>query len=235
MSDGTPIQVNFGKPMALFPLDTAALLPQQVLHLHVFEPRYRQMVEHALDGSGQFAMAVFEGSEWKTNYHGRPALKPAVCIGQIVQHEKQADGCYNVLVQGVCRARVIEESAPEQGRLYREATLEPVGIEEGEESKLYGVRERFRQLLTDGPLTRLAAAEIMVEKIDDEEIPTGVILDLVSFAIPARRDVRYRLLAEGDAGERAEHIEKEMLHLAHVLKVASSQHPEEWPKGCSWN
>lgn len=235
MSDGTPIQVNFGKPMPVFPLDTAALLPQQVLHLHIFEPRYRQMVERALDGSGQFAMAVFEGDEWKKNYHGRPALKPAVCIGQIVQHEKQADGCYNLLVQGVCRARVVEESPPEQGRLFREATLEPVGIEDEEEVKLYGVRERFRELLTDGPLTKLAAAEIMVEKIDDEEIPTGVILDLVAFAIPTRRETRYRLLEEGDAGERADCVEKEMLHLAHVLKTASSQHPETWPKGCSWN
>ncbi len=235
MSDGTPIQVNFGKPVPIFPLDTAALLPQQVLHLHIFEPRYRQMVERALDGSGQFAMAVFEGDEWKKNYHGRPPIKPAVCIGQIIQHEKQADGCYNLLVQGVCRAKVVEESEPEQGRLFREATLEPVGIEDEEEVKLYGVRERFRELLTDGPLTRLAAAEIMVEKIDDEEIPTAVILDLVAFAIPTRREIRYRLLEEGDAGERADCVEKEMLHLAHVLKIASSQHPETWPKGCSWN
>ncbi len=235
MSDGTPIQVNFGKPVPLFPLDTAVLLPQQVLHLHIFEPRYRQMVERALDGSGQFAMAVFEGQDWKTNYHGRPPLKPAVCIGQIIQHEKQPDGCYNVLVQGVCRARVIEESPPSQGRLYREATLEPVGIEEEAESKLYGVRERFRELLSNGPLTKLAAAEIMVEKIDDGEIPTAVILDLVSFALPTRREVRYRLLAEGDAAERAEHVEQEMLHLSGVLKLACDQHPEEWPKGCSWN
>ncbi|MFM9995855.1 MAG: LON peptidase substrate-binding domain-containing protein [Phycisphaerales bacterium] len=235
MSDSAPIQVNFGKPMPLFPLDTAALLPQQVLHLHIFEPRYRQMVERALDGAGQFAMAVFAGDDWKKQYHGRPPIKPAVCIGQIVQHEKQPDGCYNLLLQGVCRARVVEESPPDQGRLYREAMLEPVGVDEAEETKLYGVRERFRELLTEGPLTKLAAAEIMVEKIDDEEIPTGVILDLVAFAIPARREVRYRLLAEGDAGERAECVETEMLHLRRVIEVAATQHPEEWPKGCSWN
>lgn len=235
MSEAAPIQVNFGKPMPFFPLDAAALLPQQVLHLHIFEPRYRQMVERALDGAGQFAMAVFAGDDWKKNYHGRPAVLPAVCVGQIVQHEKQADGCYNLLVQGVCRARIVKELPPHQGRLYREAILEPVGVEESEEVKLYGVRERFRELLTDGPLTRLSTAEIMVEKIDDEDIPTGVILDLVSFVLPTRREVRYRLLAEGDAGERAECVEREMRHLAHVLKVAQTQHPEEWPKGCSWN
>ena len=52
MSDETAIQVNFGRPMPVFPLDQVTLLPQQVLPLHIFEPRYRQMVTDALDGSG---------------------------------------------------------------------------------------------------------------------------------------------------------------------------------------
>lgn len=235
MSDGQPIQVNFGRAMPLFPLDTVALLPQQVLPLHIFEPRYKQMVERALDGPGQFATAVFAGHDWKKNYHGRPAIRPAVCIVQIVQHEKQQDGCYNLLVQGVCRARVVEESPPAKGRLYREATLEPIGIDDEEDFKLGNLRERLREMLTEGPLTRLAAAAPIVERIDDEEIPTPVILDLVAFAIPTRRDIRYRLLAEGDASERAECVEQEMVHLQHVLKQADAQHADQWPKGCSWN
>jgi len=129
VSEETSIQVNFGRPIPIFPLDAVTLLPQQVLPLHVFEPRYRQMVDQALDGAGQIAMAVFEGEEWKDDYHGRPALRPAVCVGQIVQHEKLFDGRYNLLLQGVCRARIIEEMAPDGERLYRVAMLEPVGLD----------------------------------------------------------------------------------------------------------
>ncbi len=235
MAEENAIQVNFAKAMPLFPLDTAALLPQQVLPLHIFEPRYYQMVERALDGAGQFAMAVFEGGDWKKNYHGRPPLRPAVCVGQIVQHEKLPDNKYNVLLQGVCRARIVRESPPESERLYRSARLEPIGIDEEAESKLYGVRERLTELLTDGPLARLAHAEWVLERIKDDEIPTAVILELASFALPTAREIRYRLLAEPDAGERAGIIEQELLSLQHLIRVAGSQHPEEWPKGCSWN
>lgn len=235
MAEEASIQVNFGKAMPLFALDNAALLPQQVLHLHIFEPRYLQMVAHALDGNGQFAIAVFEGKRWKQEYHGRPPLRPAVCIGQIVQHEKLADGRYNLLVQGVCRARILDEEAPSEERLYRLARLEPVGIDPDEEQKLYGVRERFTELLSDGPLTKLAAAEWIVERVQNSEIPTPVVLELVGFALSTRRETRYRLLEEGDAGERADIVEKELLDLQHLIKLASAQHPEQWPKGCSWN
>jgi Lon protease-like protein len=235
MPEESAIQVNFGRPLPIFPLESAALLPQQILPLHIFEPRYRQMVEDVLDGSGQFAMAIFDGPHWKKEYHGRPPIRPAVCIGQIMQHEKQEDGCYNILVQGVCRARIIEEVKACQDRLYREARLEPVGIDSEEETKLYGIRERLTELLSDGPLSKLNHAEWVIKRIRDEAIPTAVILELVSFALPTAREVRYSLLAEGDAGHRADMIEHELLTLQHLIKRAMTQHPESWPKGCSWN
>jgi hypothetical protein len=91
------------------------------------------------------------------------------------------------------------------------------------------------ELLTEDPLSRLSHAEWMVERIKDEDIPTAVILELASFALPTAREVRYKLLAEADAGERAGLIETELLSLQRLIRVAGAQHPEAWPKGCSWN
>jgi Lon protease-like protein len=233
--DESTIQVNFGRPIPLFPLDSVVLLPQQVLPLHVFEPRYRQMVEKALDGSGQIAMAVFRGSRWKKEYHGRPPLLPAVCLGQILQHEKLPDGRYNLIVQGVCRAKILAESPPSSERLYREAYLEPVGVNGDEEERLYGVRERLAGLLGEGPLTKFTAAEWVLERINNEEIPTAALLELVSFTMVSDSKLRYRLLQEADAESRADLIESELLHLQRVVRQAEAQHPEAWPKGCSWN
>jgi uncharacterized protein len=240
MAEETSIQVNFARPVPLFPLDSAVLLPQQVLPLHIFEPRYVQMVERVLDGPGQFAVAVFRGEHWKQEYHARPPLMPAVCLAQIVQHERLDDGRYNILVQGVCRARILDEvpsPASEVGpeRLYRVASLEPVGIDPEEETKLYGVRERLTELLEEGPLVQLTHAEWVVERIRNGDIPTGVVLELVSFALPTRRETRYRLLEEGDAGERAEIISRELSGLRRLIALARAQRPEEWPKGVSWN
>jgi hypothetical protein len=110
-----------------------------------------------------------------------------------------------------------------------------VGIDSDEEKKLYGVRERLTELLSDGPLSKLSHADWVVKRIKDEAIPTAVILELVSFALPTAREVRYCLLAEADAGERAELIEHELLDLQHLIRRASEQGSDAWPKGCSWN
>jgi len=234
-AEETSIQVNFARPMPLFPLDKPVLLPHQVLPLHIFEPRYRQLVEHALDGAGQLASAVFQGDAWKTQYHGRPPLRPAVCVGQILQHEKLSDGRYNILVQGICRARIIRETVPCEGTLYREAMLQPVGVGEDPEEHLYGVRERFAELLADGPLTQLAASDFLLARLRDESIPMSALLEFVSFRFITDPALRYRLLAEPDAGARAELIESELLHLQRLVRRAANQRPELWPKGCSWN
>lgn len=229
------IQVNFGRPMPLFPLDQVSLLPQQVLPLHIFEPRYRQMIENALDGSGQIAMAVFEGRQWQEEYHGRPAICPAVCIGQIVQHEKLTDGRFNLLLQGVCRARVIEELDPDGEKLYRSAMLEPVGIDQPEEDALAPVRSRLEHALAEGPLKQMTASEPILEYIRNPQIPTVALLELVSFTMLNDSRVRYALLEEGDAHTRADLIEDELDKLSRLVRLALRQHPEEWPKGCSWN
>jgi len=234
MSDQMTIQVNFARPIPLFPLDSVALMPQQIQPLHIFEPRYTQMVSHALDGAGQIAMAVFDGERWQLEYHGNPPLRRAVCIGQIIQHEQASGGRYNIVLQGVCRARILEEFIPDEDRQYREALLEPVGIEE-ETDELHDVRRRLDRMLGDGPLTQLAAAGWIVERVRNDEIPTSALLELVSFTVLSDRELRYRLLDEGDSIARARLIEGELRHLEDLIERAAAQHPEDWPKGMSWN
>jgi uncharacterized protein len=282
------VHVNFGKPIPLFPLDSVTLLPQQVLPLHIFEPRYRQMIEHALDGAGLVAMAIFEGADWKSEYHGRPPIKPIVCVGHIVQHEKTPDGRYNLLLQGVCRARILRELPPSEDRLYRAGYLEPFGVpgamndestdeadedseddtspehdvptesetglppplkppppvqhmgaelplEEGGQRSLDDARERITKMLSDGPLSKLVVAEPVLEYLRNEEIPSHAILELVAFPLTSDNDVRYELLAEGDPAARARIILRELTSLERLLRLATAQHPERWPKGLSWN
>lgn len=244
MADPPSIQVDFGRPMPLFPLNGVTLFPQQVLPLHVFEPRYRQMVRALLDGSGQFAMATFAGEEWKKNYHGRPRVRRVVCIGQIAQHEsipgeEPGEERYNVLLQGICRARILRELPAQEGKLYREAMLEPVGLEAAAETKLTGVRQRLERLLSDGPLTHMRAAEPLLEFIQDSKVPTTALLEVVSFTLLGEavinQESRYQLLAEPDASERARMIVGHLGDLSSLISRARSHRPTDAPKGCSWN
>ena len=235
MSDETAIQVNFGRPMPIFPLDQVTLLPQQVLPLHIFEPRYRQMVTDALDGSGQIAMAVFEGRDWKQQYHGRPPIRPAVCIGHIAQHEKLADGRYNIILRGVCRARVIKELAPRDARLYREAMLEPIGLEQDETPTLKALRISIEQDLDAGPLSRLTDGATLLEYVRDDDIPTAALIELISFTLVKDREKRYRLLEEGDADARAEMVRREIAEIDRMIRLALPQTGGEYPRGYTPN
>ena len=246
MSDEQTIQVNFGKPMPIFPLPGVSLMPQQLLPLHIFEPRFRQMTQAVLDGSGQIAMAVVDTSApdaLMTNPAAPepvPPVRPAVCIGQIVQHERLPDGRYNLLLQGVCRARIEREVEPEPGedRMYRVAILRPVdpmGLSaESAEFELLEMRRWLEESLRSDPLTRLAGAEQVLEYIRNEDVPSAALLELIGYSI-IDRSVHYELLAEGDVSRRAGIIRRELENTASLLQRAGRQRPEDWPKGMSWN
>jgi Lon protease-like protein len=237
MNDEVSIRVNFSRAMPVFPIDGVVMLPQQVMPLHIFEPRYRQMVERALDGLGQIAMATFEGESWKQEYHATPPLRPAVCVGQIVQHEKLDDGRFNILLQGVCRARVVDEIPPDGERLFREAVLEPIGVEsEGiEHPEAEQLRSWIDRALDSGPLTRLVVADQVRKYVENDDVPTEALLELVSFALLSDPAVRYRLLEEGRLDERCRLIRAGLNDLATLILKADAQNPESWPKGMSWN
>lgn len=235
MSAEESIRVNFSRPIPLFPLAGVTLLPQQVLPLHIFEPRYRQMVSRSLDAAGQIAMASFRSDAFRDESPTPPPLRPAVCIGQIIQHEQLADGRFNMLLQGVCRARIVDESPHDPERLYREAHLEPIGSQDSDNPALEAIRTRIGEQLTSGSLAELDSAQRILEFVDNDDVPTGALLELLSFTLIDDDETRYRLLEEGEPAGRAEILRKQLDHLESLLRAAARQRDVEWPKGCSWN
>jgi len=243
--DPSSITVNFRRPVPLFPLDKVVLMPMQVAPLHLFEPRYRQMVDEALDGPGLIAMAVFGRRDWEQEYHGNPPLRPAVCVGRIAEHEKLPDGRYNILLQGLCRARITKEEMPDADRMYRRAFVQPIGAlpgsatdpttENPEGPDLTGFRERLLEHLEDGKLSRMSIADALSGYARDTDLPVEVLVDVAAFALIDDNEMRYKLLSEGDPEIRADIVEDQAAKLERMLAQAEKQRPEDWPKGISYN
>jgi Lon protease-like protein len=91
--------------LKVFPLPSAVLLPGGIMPLHIFEPRYRAMLKDAMDTDSVFAMAqVVPGQE--RELAGKPELDAMLCVGVVSVHESLEDGRSNLVLTGVCRARI---------------------------------------------------------------------------------------------------------------------------------
>jgi len=104
----------------LFPLPTTVFYPNTSLPLHIFEPRYRDMVEDALNGKGEIGMVLLKPG-WESNYQGAPEIMNIGCIGKITRHSELPEGKYNILLSGLYRFRILNEI---KGKTYRQAEVE---------------------------------------------------------------------------------------------------------------
>jgi hypothetical protein len=98
------------------------LFPNTIVPLHIFEPRYRAMVEDALKGDRLIAMALLKPG-WETDYEGAPPVHEVLGVGRIVREERLEDGRFNILLQGVARARIEEQMPPAPYRRARITVL----------------------------------------------------------------------------------------------------------------
>src|SRR5688500_19036057 len=102
---------SYTGPVALFPLPTLVLFPHTIVPLHIFEPRYRAMVGDALLGDRLIAMALLKPG-WGKDYEGAPPVHEVVGVGRILRDERTGDGRYNILLEGIARARIEEHLPP---------------------------------------------------------------------------------------------------------------------------
>ena len=121
-------QMALPEILAVFPLTGVMLLPGTVLPLHIFEPRYRAMVEDALEANKIFGMIqpyVPQDDNRGPGPGGEnlaPDLYKVGCAGYIDKWEKLPDGRFFVELKGVNRFRLTEELGLQRG--YRRVRAE---------------------------------------------------------------------------------------------------------------
>lgn len=112
---------NLPTVIPVFPLPNVVLFPEVMLPLHIFEPRYRQMVTDTADKSPPLiGMALLRGN-WQEQYQGNPEIFPIGCAGEMVRVVPLPDGRFNILLKGIREYQIKEESF---AKSYREAVVE---------------------------------------------------------------------------------------------------------------
>lgn len=221
---------EFSGRAALFPLPGATLFPNVMLPLHIFEPRYRCMAEDVVKTDRFIAIALLRDG-WEDKYEAKDCpIHDVVCLGRVVADERLQDGRYYMLMQGVCRARLIGE---EQTDLpYRIGNLDPIQDIYPHEPVIDRDRRReelvswFRQVFPklDLDASLLGALE--------QGISLGELCDLIAHAMRPRPEDAMRLLQQVDVDQRSDLL-LEMLKLQCRSEVQQTGRP--FPPGFSLN
>ena len=103
----------------VFPLPNVVFFPKTYLPLHIFEPRYREMVADAAAQGQCIGMALLKEG-WEEDYYGNPPIFQTGCVGRLVKLERLADGRANILLYGLCRYDIVQEFYEKS---YREAAI----------------------------------------------------------------------------------------------------------------
>ena len=176
----------------LFPLSGAILFPRSQLPLHIFEPRYREMVRDVMEGPGRIGMIQpVAGDEYQLHSIG--------CIGELVGVEELEDGRFNIVLHGASRFRLIGEA--DLGTSYRQADVEPdiLGDDDPPPLGLAARAEVEREARRLGDAMGLSVDWQAVGRLDDEML-VNAIAQVAPFDVGAKQ----ALLESATLAERAD-------------------------------
>ena len=178
----------------VFPLPDIALLPGARMPLHIFEPRYREMVADALEGDRIIGMVMLEPG-FEEDYEGNPPVHEVGGAGVIESADRLSDGRYNIVLEGVSKFRILGENT---GRSYRVARVEPVPEALTDEERVRLSRERSR---LEEAVREVAPSVRVPETLSDE-----VWVNTVIQYLPIPSAQRQELLEAEDALARARRL-----------------------------
>ncbi len=195
------------RDLPLFPLPVV-LFPGVPLPLHIFEPRYRQMLSDIRVSKNLFGLAYFDPS---SSGNEIPPTGHVGCVAEVTETQSFPDGRSNILTIGVIRYRI--ESYVERGDPYLVVQVTYFEDDEEDEAHLEGSAKEVAETFT-----RIAQA---VRTINDERAALPDISDtepqrlsfLVAAAMEIEADVKQELLELRSTSQRLERL-RAMLTIA---------------------
>ena len=211
---------EFSGRARLFPLPNLVVFPHVMQPLHIFEPRYRAMLEDSLAGDRLIGMALLEPG-WEKDYEGRPPLRQVGCLCRVATHHRTEDGSYNVLMLGLRRMVIERELTCKTAFRVAEVRLcedEYPDAAADERTELQRrLLEAFKQMLP-----RVPEAYEQLDQLLGSQISLGMLTDIVSYTLDLGLDFKEQLLLETGVDRRAE------LLLERFARARNSMFPPEF-------
>jgi len=196
--------------LPLFPLPNIVFFPHTRLPLHVFEPRYRQMVKDVLETDQRFGIVLLRPG-WEGDYFGAPPVFDCGTLGTIEQAVPLEDGRFNIVVRGDVRFRIVEEVSQVPYRTAR-VTSEPELVRAVDEATarrewLAEVSRQYLRYLPD----QTAVPEI-------ETVSLDALTNALIMSLNLDIEEKQRLLELSDVMTRAQEIGNELTQRIESLR-----------------
>ena len=210
--------------LPLFPLPDTVFFPGTSLPLHVFEPRYREMVEWTKAHHGHIGVVLLRPG-YERDYEGRPPIHDVLTAGRLLRSERLPDGRWNILLKGLLRVRIARELTG-RGERFRLAEVRPLPdvetpVPSSTLQTLRGLCLRLSRLVPDlaPPLSSMvrrctspkALAQVIAARILPDAQVRQALLEEVDDAKRVERlvevlaEICLRLQAQGDEGDPTVH------------------------------
>jgi Lon protease-like protein len=210
----TPLSAEELAKLPVFPLPRVVFFPGTALPLHLFEPRYTEMIEDCLE-SGCTALAVaLLAPGWEEHYEDNPDILEIAGAGRIVAHQRRADGTHDVILHGLKRVRLHE--LEDEGRPYRCARAEPI--------------EDFGHASATDVLAMMACATRVAAKVRERqpdfslqvsaELSPARAADVVADQLVVSPEERQRILETSNIKERVDLVTESVASLLAQLSDA---------------
>lgn len=210
---------SFSGVIPLFPLSTVVFFPNTLLPLHIFEPRYKRMVNDVINTEKIIGMALLKPG-WEDNYYENPEVFNVVGMGRIVSSETFEDGRINIVLYGLKRVKIVEiiENLP-----YRLARVDIVNDLHGSDEE--SLRARIDELISKWNL--LIEDTEKSHKIDiNTMLPMESLTDALATLIFSNVFEKQVLLEEPNVHKRAEIIIRDLETRLEIISITSSKRNE---------
>ena len=193
---------DFNNLVRLFPLPNVVLYPGVLQGLHIFEPRYLDLLKDASETDSLITMAVLKTDSFASMLGDQPTIHSTVCIGKIVTQARLEDGRHNILLIGSARARLVKEL--ETKDRYRVAQVQLLDETcEGSEEDIAPLR---RELIAKFGLfakTNQLSSE-PIRQILANQLPFGLLVDLIAYALSGPLQKQIEVLECTESMRRAQ-------------------------------
>jgi Lon protease-like protein len=198
---------DISRAIPVFPLPEVVLFPHAHLPLHIFESRYRRMIEDVVEQDQRDRLLAMgtQMPEANTETLGEPPVFNIVGLGRMVDFNKLPDGRYLVILQGIGRARLVEEV--QSGKPYREFVMEWV------EETIASLASWRNGLATELKALALAAVRESGEKFREmisNENDLSALVDQISAYMPFSVDFKLVQMANPNVLGRTAHVIAEL-------------------------